>query len=561
MESISDTQSDSAEAPVIEAPVSDAKGTAAPAAESAETPEPAKAPRKRAPRRAKSTDAADAATEAPAETAAEAAEPAPVKKTRSRAKKPAETADAGDDAPSASDAKPTGGATSADDATSAGKAKSSDAAKDADAAAPSTSDEGESPKSTSGRASSKASTSAADPAPDQPAAESSSADAGTEVAKDAADGGSDDKSDGEPASRSRSRNRNRNRNRNKGDGGQNQGGQSQGGQNQGGNQNQGDQNQGAGRQRNKRRGQGPNDEFETEIGEDDVLIPIAGILDVLDNYAFVRTSGYLPGPSDVYVSLGQVKKYNLRKGDAVVGAIKQPREGEQSGRQKYNALVKVDAVNGQSVEDAEGRVEFSTLTPLYPQDRLRLETVPEKLTQRIIDLVAPIGKGQRGLIVAPPKAGKTIVLQQIANAIATNNPEVHLMVVLVDERPEEVTDMQRSVKGEVVASTFDRPAEDHTTVAELAIERAKRLVELGRDVVVLLDSITRLGRAYNVSAPTSGRVLSGGVDASALYPPKKFFGAARNIENGGSLTILATALVETGSKMDDVIFEEFKGTG
>ncbi len=285
------------------------------------------------------------------------------------------------------------------------------------------------------------------------------------------------------------------------------------------------------------------------------------MLDVLDNYAFVRTTGYLPGPSDVYVSLGQVKKYNLRKGDAVVGAIKQPREGEQQGRQKYNALVQVDSINGLSVEDAASRVEFTNLTPLYPQERLRLETGPEKLTQRIIDLVAPVGKGQRGLIVAPPKAGKTIVLQQIANAIATNNPEVHLMVVLVDERPEEVTDMQRTVRGEVIASTFDRPAEDHTTVAELAIERAKRLVELGRDVVVLLDSITRLGRAYNLAAPTSGRVLSGGVDASALYPPKRFFGAARNIENGGSLTILATALVETGSKMDDVIFEEFKGTG
>ncbi|KQR21069.1 transcription termination factor Rho [Microbacterium sp. Leaf151] len=316
------------------------------------------------------------------------------------------------------------------------------------------------------------------------------------------------------------------------------------------------------RQRNKRRGQSTTgDEFETEIGEDDVLVPIAGVLDVLDNYAFVRTTGYLPGPSDVYVSLGQVKKYNLRKGDAVVGAIKQPREGEQQGRQKYNALVQVDSVNGLSVDDAAARVEFNNLTPLYPQERLRLETGPEKLTQRIIDLVAPVGKGQRGLIVAPPKAGKTIVLQQIANAIATNNPEVHLMVVLVDERPEEVTDMQRTVRGEVIASTFDRPAEDHTTVAELAIERAKRLVELGRDVVVLLDSITRLGRAYNLAAPTSGRVLSGGVDASALYPPKRFFGAARNIENGGSLTILATALVETGSKMDDVIFEEFKGTG
>jgi transcription termination factor Rho len=303
------------------------------------------------------------------------------------------------------------------------------------------------------------------------------------------------------------------------------------------------------------------DEIEPEISPDDVLVPVAGILDVLDNYAFVRTSGYLPGPNDVYVSLGQVKKYNLRKGDAVVGSIRQPREGEGQGRSKFNAIVRIESINGLTVEQAATRVEFGKLTPLYPQTRLRLETEPNKLSTRIIDLVSPIGKGQRGLIVSPPKAGKTLVLQAIANSIAVNNPEVHLMVVLVDERPEEVTDMQRTVKGEVIASTFDRPAEDHTTVAELAIERAKRLVELGHDVVVLLDSITRLGRAYNLSAPASGRILSGGVDSSALYPPKRFFGAARNIEDGGSLTILATALVDTGSKMDEVIFEEFKGTG
>jgi transcription termination factor Rho len=316
------------------------------------------------------------------------------------------------------------------------------------------------------------------------------------------------------------------------------------------------------RDRGRRGGNGNDrEEAEPEISPDDVLISVAGILDVLDNYAFVRTSGYLPGPNDVYVSLGQVKKYGLRKGDAVVGAIRQPREGEGQGRQKFNALVRVDSVNGLDQDASTERVEFGKLTPLYPQTRLRLETEPNKLSTRIIDLVAPIGKGQRGLIVSPPKAGKTLVLQAIANAIATNNPEVHLMVVLVDERPEEVTDMQRTVKGEVIASTFDRPAEDHTTVAELAIERAKRLVELGHDVVVLLDSITRLGRAYNLSAPASGRILSGGVDSSALYPPKRFFGAARNIEDGGSLTILATALVETGSKMDEVIFEEFKGTG
>ncbi len=314
------------------------------------------------------------------------------------------------------------------------------------------------------------------------------------------------------------------------------------------------------RDRDRRRN-GSQDEAEPEVSEDDVLVPVAGILDVLDNYAFLRTSGYLPGPNDVYVSLGQVKKYGLRKGDAVVGSIRQPRESDNNQRQKFNALVRVDSVNGLTLEEAAARVEFGKLTPLYPDARLRLETDPKKLSTRIIDLVAPIGKGQRGLIVSPPKAGKTLVLQAIANAISTNNPEVHLMVVLVDERPEEVTDMQRTVKGEVIASTFDRPADDHTTVAELAIERAKRLVEMGHDVVVLLDSITRLGRAYNLSAPASGRILSGGVDSSALYPPKKFFGAARNIENGGSLTILATALVETGSKMDEVIFEEFKGTG
>lgn len=474
-----------------------------PAAEEAPTA-PAKAPRKRAPRRAKSTDVpAEAAADAAAETPAsdDAASEAPA------------SAPSGDETPAASDAPADDSATST--------------------------------------------TPAEESATDAPAAEG-----------DAAQG--ETPAEGESTGRSRSRSRSRSRNRGqKSDNGQS----AQNGQNAQGGQpaapaeetapaQEDEQSSGRGRQRNKRRGQNSTgDEFETEIGEDDVLIPIAGILDVLDNYAFVRTTGYLPGTSDVYVSLGQVKKYNLRKGDAVVGAIKQPREGEQSSRQKYNALVKVDAINGLSVDDAANRVEFGKLTPLYPQERLRLETAPEKLTQRIIDLVAPIGKGQRGLIVAPPKAGKTIVLQQIANAIATNNPEVHLMVVLVDERPEEVTDMQRTVKGEVIASTFDRPAEDHTTVAELAIERAKRLVELGRDVVVLLDSITRLGRAYNISAPTSGRVLSGGVDASALYPPKRFFGAARNIENGGSLTILATALVETGSKMDEVIFEEFKGTG
>ncbi|WP_144795498.1 transcription termination factor Rho [Microbacterium paludicola] len=597
MENFSETQNDQA------APATESSAAEAPAAETA-------APRKRAPRRAttataaaKAAQAAEAAPDAaPASTpdAPAAADEAPKAKAprRSRAKKadaeatPAETAPAEAAAPAATES-------------AASDAAQADSAAPAEAA-PKTSGRGRRTKKTDAAAdtSSEGAAPAADAAPAETAQnDSAQGDAKTDNAdapaqaekpakgkgkgqkskgqsdkadKESSDNGQNDKGqnerngsdkgqnersssdsdnseDGEESSgRSRSRNRSRNRGRNKDQNGQDaqQSGPSD---DESGN--------GRGRQRNKRRGGGVSDEFDTEIGEDDVLIPIAGILDVLDNYAFVRTTGYLAGASDVYVSLGQVKKYNLRKGDAIVGAIKQPREGEQQGRQKYNALVKVDSINGLSVDDAATRVEFGKLTPLYPQERLRLETAPEKLTQRIIDLVAPIGKGQRGLIVAPPKAGKTIVLQQIANAIAQNNPEVHLMVVLVDERPEEVTDMERTVKGEVIASTFDRPAEDHTTVAELAIERAKRLVELGRDVVVLLDSITRLGRAYNIATPTSGRVLTGGVDAAALYPPKRFFGAARNIENGGSLTILATALVETGSKMDEVIFEEFKGTG
>ncbi len=307
-----------------------------------------------------------------------------------------------------------------------------------------------------------------------------------------------------------------------------------------------------------------------EIREGDVLQPVAGIVDLLDNNtAFVRTSGYLPGSNDVLVSAQLVRKYGLRKGDAVVGQVRMPREngsgqvthGNGRNRRKYNPLVQVDTINGLAPEQAKQRPNFAKLTPLYPNRRLRLETEQKILTTRVIDLIMPIGKGQRALIVSPPKAGKTTILQNIANAIATNNPECYMMVVLVDERPEEVTDMQRSVRGEVIASTFDRPPSDHTAVAELAIERAKRLVEQGQDVVVLLDSITRLGRAYNNSSPASGRILSGGVDSNALYPPKRFLGAARNIEEGGSLTIIATAMVETGSAGDTVIFEEFKGTG
>jgi transcription termination factor Rho len=353
----------------------------------------------------------------------------------------------------------------------------------------------------------------------------------------------------------------------------NRGGNNSGGNNDNDDDGEGRQGRRGRRFRDRRRrgdrpgGEGGGGGGDTELREDDVVQPVAGILDVLDNYAFVRTSGYLAGPNDVYVSMNMVRKNGLRRGDAVTGAVRVPREGEGGGgggqnpRQKFNPLVRLDTVNGGPVENARNRPDFNKLTPLYPNQRLRLETTPDRLTTRVIDLIMPIGKGQRALIVSPPKAGKTTIMQDIANAITRNNPECHLMVVLVDERPEEVTDMQRSVKGEVIASTFDRPPSDHTQAAELAIERAKRLVEQGKDVVVLLDSITRLGRAYNNASPASGRILSGGVDSTALYPPKRFLGAARNIEDGGSLTIIATAMVETGSTGDTVIFEEFKGTG
>ena len=298
---------------------------------------------------------------------------------------------------------------------------------------------------------------------------------------------------------------------------------------------------------------------DTEVEDDPNAEVRTGILDLLpEGYGFLRTSGYLPGDKDVYVSVSQVRRFHLRKGDEVVGSVRSPKDTE-----KYQALLKIRQINGQEPEHAQKRARFADLTPLYPEDRLTLEQPdnPRLVTARIIDLIAPIGKGQRGMIVSPPKAGKTTVMKEIANAVRTNNPETHLIVLLVDERPEEVTDMQRSVDGEVIYSTFDRPSDDHIQVTELTLERAKRLVEMGKDVMILLDGITRLSRAYNLATPASGRILSGGVDSTALYPPKRFFGAARNIEHGGSLTILATALVETGSRMDEVIFEEFKGTG
>jgi len=347
-----------------------------------------------------------------------------------------------------------------------------------------------------------------------------------------------------------------------------QGGQgNQNGQRQGGQTSQNNQNAEPGNRRNRRnrrgRERGERGERDLQSGSDAPyqgdLIECRGLLDLRDEgYGFLRSEGYLPSNKDVYVSISQARKFALRKGDAIEGAFRPAGSNE-----KYPALIRIDTIAGMDPEKARERRRFEDLTPLFPDEKLTLEQpgTSENLTARIVDLISPIGKGQRGLIVSPPKAGKTTVMKQIAHSIEANNPDVHLMVLLVDERPEEVTDMRRSVQGEVIASTFDRPSDEHTHVAELAIERAKRLVELGKDVVIILDGITRLARAYNISAPASGRIMSGGVDSAALYPPKKFFGAARNIEEGGSLTILATALVETGSKMDEVIFEEFKGTG
>nr|WP_216652460.1 transcription termination factor Rho [Nocardioides sp. zg-1308] len=326
-----------------------------------------------------------------------------------------------------------------------------------------------------------------------------------------------------------------------------------------------DDGEGGSRRNRRRRGRdrtparaGGRNEPDTTILEDDVLVPAAGILDVLDNCAFVRTSGYLPGPEDVYLSLSMVRKYHLRRGDAVVGQVRQPREGER--REKFNPMVRIDSVNGTEADGAKERAEFSDAVPVHPHQRLRLATDDANPTGRVIDIAAPVGKGQRGLILAPPRTGATSLLQSIAQSVTTNNPECHVMVVLVDTRPEEVTDFQRAVKGEVIASTFDRQPADHTLVAELAIERAKRLVELGHDVVVLLDSLTRLGRAYNLAAPANGRILGGVVDASAVHPTKEFFGAARKIEDGGSLTILAAVSVGTGSAIDEFFLEELTGT-
>ena len=336
-----------------------------------------------------------------------------------------------------------------------------------------------------------------------------------------------------------------------------EGGNSRGNGSNNGNGNDGQTRSSRTRQRERKRRGGSDDE--PEITEDDVLLPIAGILDVLDNYAFVRTSGYLPGTGDVYVSLGQVKKYGLRKGDAVVGAIRQPRDGDNGGRQKYNAIVKVDSINSKPFEENQTRPEFADFTPVYPTERIRLETESGQLGARVIDLFAPIGKGQRGLIVGQHEAGKSTALRQIAQAVAQNQPDAHLMLVLVDERPEEVTELTRTVNGEVIASTFDRPAEDHATIVELAIERAKRLVELGHDVIVLIDSLTSLARAYNLAAPAATRVPAGSLDAAAVFPVKRLLSAARNIENGGSLTVIATVSAQPESQLDAALLGELEG--
>jgi transcription termination factor Rho len=355
--------------------------------------------------------------------------------------------------------------------------------------------------------------------------------------------------------------------------GDGQGGRQNWNQNQGGGRwESGQQQSGSGRRRNRNRNR--RNRFQQGEGGVGVLeqqgdrrggqpddrpeVVRTGTLDIRsqDGYGFLRVGAFTPGSDDVYVPLSMIRRLGLRRGDEVEGVVKLPRDSE-----KYAALVRVEKINGRDPEEARGRREFKDLTPLYPQERLRLEHNPTEISTRIMDLMCPIGKGQRGLIVSPPKAGKTTLMKQIANAISENNPEVYLIILLTDERPEEVTDMQRSTKAQVIYSTFDRPSDEHAQVSELTIERAKRLVEYGRDVVVLLDGITRLSRAYNLATPASGKILSGGVDSSALYPPKRFFGAARNLEEGGSLTILATALVDTGSRMDEVIFEEFKGTG
>lgn len=570
-----------------------ASSEAAPAAEQNPVTETAAPVRRRAPRRvtAASADSA-AAAEAPAAEAAaapaaatsaaaegDAAEAAAPKKRVSRARKKADSVD-GEGAPEAADAAPAETAKSEEPAAEAAPKKApaarrrrqtSAAAEQADAAQgeQAAADAAEGAK-TSKAGAAKAAESKVDAA-EAPAAENSeevaestprkrntrtrSRKANTENAEQAADqndqkaaeaDAAEKPAEGEEQSDKAESSNNGNNNGNNGNNGRNNNGN-----------NDGQNRSSRTRQRDRKRRGGSDDE--PEITEDDVLLPIAGILDVLDNYAFVRTSGYLPGTGDVYVSLGQVKKYGLRKGDAVVGAIRQPRENEGGGRQKYNAIVKVDSINSKPVEENQTRPEFADFTPIHPNERIRLETESGELGARVLDLFAPIGKGQRGLIVGPHESGKSTALRQIAQAVAQNQPDAHLMLVVIDERPEEVTELQRTVNGEVIASTFDRPAEDHATIVELAVERAKRLVELGHDVVVLIDSLTSLARAYNLAAPAAVRVPAGSLDAAAVYPVKRLLSAARNIENGGSLTLIATISAQPASKLDEALLSELEG--
>ncbi len=550
--------------------------SAAVASESAPAAAEAAPVRRRASRRVTTASAAEAAAEAApaAESTAPAAEapaaeapvadeaPAP-KKRVSRARKKAEASDPvaeGSEAPAET---PAADAPAAEVAESTGDAAEGDAA-----VAPKKTTASRRRRQTSDEPTAEADAASADPN----SAEAASAE-GAEAPK--AEAGDDAAAENAAPKKRNTRSRNRkaaaeNSDQAAGQGEQKQGeadaaqadgddkaesGNGRGGNN--GNGNDGQARSSRTRQRERKRRGGSDDE--PELTEDDVLLPIAGILDVLDNYAFVRTSGYLPGTGDVYVSLGQVKKYGLRKGDAVVGAIRQPRDGDGGGRQKYNAIVKVDSINSKPFEENQTRPEFADFTPVYPTERIRLETESAQLGARVLDLFAPIGKGQRGLIVGPHESGKSTALRQIAQAVAQNQPDAHLMLVLVDERPEEVTELQRTVNGEVIASTFDRPAEDHATIVELAIERAKRLVELGHDVIVLIDSLTSLARAYNLAAPAAVRVPAGSLDAAAVFPVKRMLSAARNVENGGSLTVIATVSAQPESNLDAALLGELEG--
>ena len=566
-----------AAAPAAEAPAAPAAEAPAAAAPAAETPAE-EAPKKRATRSRKKAaepaEAADAAGAAPATAGAEtpageapAAEAPKKRATRSR-KKAAEPAEAADTAGDAADSSSAQAAPAASEQNAPAAEASSESGSSETAAPARRTRGGRRAQSDTAAAQAEGDAQAEQAAPqgakndsaanDAAKSDGSESETGTENGRSRNRRGRGQKNDASEQSEGDQHSGSGDEGKSRGQNGNQQRGQGQNGQGQNGPKN--DENSTRSsrtRQRDrKRRGQG--DDFEPEITEDDVLLPIAGILDVLDNYAFVRTSGYLPGTSDVYVSLGQVKKYALRRGDAVVGAIRQPRDGEGGSRQKYNAIVKIDSVNGRQVDEDETRADEAELTPIFPEERLRFETTSEQLVGRSIDLVAPVGLGQRGLLVLPAQASATGLLTELAAAVTANKPDAHLMVVLTDARPEVVTQLQRTVHGEVIAATFDRAAEDQTTVAELAIDRARRLVELGHDVVVLLDSLNRLARAYAQTQPGAAKVATDVVDEYAIGQVKRLLAAARNLENGGSLTILATAQTRTGVAVDKTLLREVR---